>query len=119
LLRGAILDGAHRLAHLELEVLEQRGQFGFQLAGAVAQLDVALAREPGALLVERVLLSRAALRSSSSCGQLVVQAVEKAGDIHLLRAEALAGGGDDARVQPSRSAVWMPADAPGTPRRSW
>jgi hypothetical protein len=28
-----------------------------------------------------------------------VQAVEKAGDIHLLRAQALAGGGDDAGVQ--------------------
>ena len=31
------------LAHLEFEVLEQRGQLGFEFAGAVAQFDVAFA----------------------------------------------------------------------------
>jgi hypothetical protein len=43
--------------------------------------------------------SRAALRSASSCGELVVQLVEEAGDVDLLRAEALARGGDDAGVE--------------------
>ena len=56
LLRGAIFDGAHVLAHLEFEFLEQRGQFGFELAGAVAQFDVAFAGQLGAFLIERVLL---------------------------------------------------------------
>jgi hypothetical protein len=32
-------------------------------------------------------------------GELVVQLVEEAGDVHLLRAQALAGGGDDGGVQ--------------------
>ena len=76
----------HRLAHLKLEVLEQRGQLGFQLAGAIAQLDVALAREPGSLLIERVLLVACGFAvSASSCGKFVMQFVEEAGDIHLLR----------------------------------
>ena len=56
LLRGAIFDGADVLAHLKFEVLEQRGQLGFEFAGAVAQLDVAFAGEFGAFLIERVLL---------------------------------------------------------------
>ena len=58
LLADAIFDGADRLAHLKLEVLEQRGQLGFEFAGALAQLDVALAGELGALLIERILLAR-------------------------------------------------------------
>ena len=99
LLGGAILDGADRLAHLEFEVLEQRGQLGFEVAGAVAQFDVALASEPGPLLIERVLLGAGGLAVVFQLRQLAVQAVEKAGDIHLLRTQALAGGGDDARVQ--------------------
>jgi hypothetical protein len=48
LLRGAVLDGADGLAHLELEVLEQRGQLGFQLARPVAQLHIAFAGQFGA-----------------------------------------------------------------------
>ena len=56
LLGGAIFDGADGLAHLEFEVLEQRGQLGFEFAGAVAQFDVAFAGEFGALLIEGVLL---------------------------------------------------------------
>ena len=39
------------------------------------------------------------MRSVFQLRQFVVQAVEEAGNIHLLRAQALAGGGDDARVQ--------------------
>ena len=99
LLRGAIFDGADGLAHLELEVLEQRGQLGFELAGAVAQLDVAFAGQLGALLIERVLLLAGGLAFGFKLGEFVVQLVEEAGDVHLLRAEALAGGGDDVGVQ--------------------
>jgi hypothetical protein len=77
LLPGAIFDGAHRLAHLELEVLEQRGQLGFQLAGAVAQLDVALAGEPGSLLVERVLLGAGGLAVLFELREFAVQRSRK------------------------------------------
>ena len=36
-------NGADGFAHLELEVLEERGELGFELAGAAAELDVAFA----------------------------------------------------------------------------
>ena len=97
LLRGAIFDGAHRLAHLELEVLEQRGQLGFQLARAVAQLHVAFAGQLRALLVQRVLLFARRFALVFKLRELVVQPVEEARDVDLLRAQPLAGRGDDAR----------------------
>ena len=56
LLPGAVFDGAHGFAHLELEVFEQRGELGFKVADPIAQLDIAFAGEPGAFLVEGVLL---------------------------------------------------------------
>jgi hypothetical protein len=96
LLRGAVFNGAHGFAHLEFEVLEQRGELGFEFAGAVAQLDVAFAGEPGAFLVERVLLLAGGFAVGFKLRELVVQLVEEAGDVDLLRAEALARGGDDA-----------------------
>ena len=86
---SAILDGAHRLAHLKLEVLEQRGQLGFEFSGAVAQLDVALAGQLRPLLIERVLLGAGGLAVLFELGEFAVHAVEEAGDVHLLRAEAL------------------------------
>ena len=89
LLRGAVLDGAHVLAHLEFEFLHQRGQLGFELAGAVAQFDVALARQPGPLLIERVLLLAGGLALFFELGEFVVQLVEKARDVDLLRAQPL------------------------------
>jgi len=48
-----------------------------------------------------------------------VQLIEEAGNVYLLRAETLAGIGDDGGVEAETLAVWMPADAPGTPRWSW
>ena len=99
LLRGAIFDGLDVFAHLEFELLHQRGEFLFEFAGAVADLDVAFASEPGALLVESVLLVAGGFAFGFELGELVVEAVEEAGDVDLLRAEALAGGGDDAGVE--------------------
>ena len=45
----------------------------------------------------------------------MVHAVEEAGDILRLAADALAGFGDDLRVQPEPVAMLIPAEAPGTP----
>jgi len=98
-LRGAIFNGAYGLAHLKFEILQQRREFGFELAGAVAQFHVALARQLRPFLVERVLLLARNLAVFFELRELVVQAIEEARDIHLLRSEALARGGDDAGVQ--------------------
>ena len=87
------------LAHLELEVLEQRGELGFEFSRAVAQLDVAFAGKLGTFLIQRVLLFASGLAFDFELGQFVVQFVEEAGNIDLLRAETLAGGGDDAGVE--------------------
>src|SRR5579862_648130 len=99
LLSGAILDGAHVLAHLELEVLEQRGKLAFKVANAVSQFDVAFSGQPATLLVERVLLLSRRFLFDLERGDFVVQAVEKARDIDLLRTEPLAGSGNDAAVE--------------------
>ena len=120
LLCGAIFDGAHVLAHLEFELLDQRGELGFQFAGTVAQLDVTFAGEFGAFKVQRVLLFASGLLFGFKLREFVVEAIEEAGDIDLLRAKAFAGGRDDVvRLRPRRAAVCIPAEAPGTPRRSW
>ncbi len=99
MLSGAIFDGADGFAHLKLEVLEQRSELGFEFARAVAQLDVAFAREPGPLLIERVLLGAGGFAVFFKLGEFAVQLVEEASDIHLLRAEPLTGGGDDGGVE--------------------
>ena len=43
LLGGAIFDGADVLAHLKFKFLHQRGELGFEFAGAVAEFYVAFA----------------------------------------------------------------------------
>ena len=96
LLGGAVFDGTDILAHLEFEFLHQRGELGFEFAGAIAKFDVAFAGEPGALLVEGVLLFAGCLAVFFELREFVVQSIEEAGDVDLLRAEALARGGDDA-----------------------
>ena len=89
LLRGAVLDGAHVLAHLELEVLEQGGQLALELTHAVAHLRVALALQLFPFLVERVLLLARGLALHFELREFVVQFVEKARDVGLLRAHPL------------------------------
>ncbi len=100
LLRGAILDGAHILAHLEFEVLQQRCQLGFKFARAVAQIPC----RPRAPVCVRswfsaYCCSRAALRSVFKLRQFVVQLVEETRDIDLLRAEPLTRGGNDVAIR--------------------
>ena len=114
-MRGAIFNGAHRLAHLEFKILQQRRQLGFQFARAVAQLHITLAGKLGALLVKRVLLLACGLSILFKLRQLLVQAVEEPRNIHLLRAQPLARRDNDACVeaQPLRG-----LDAGGRPRHS-
>ncbi len=119
LLGGAVFNGAHVFAHLELEILEQGGQLGFKLAGAGAQLGVAFAGEAGTLLIEGVLLLAGGFAIGFELGELVVEAIEEAGDIHLLGAEALPGGGNDAGVEAEALGGLDAGGGAGTPRRSW
>ena len=87
----------------------ERGEFGFQFAGAVADLEIALAGETSALLVQGVLLLASGLVLDFKLRELVVQFVEEAGDIVLLGTKAPACGVYDSAFSPRRSAVWMPA----------
>ena len=99
LLGGAVLDGTHILAHLEFEFLHQRGELGFQFAGAIAKFDVAFAGEFGTLLIRAYCCSRAALRSSSSCVSSLCSRSRKRAISDLLRAETFAGGVNDGAIK--------------------
>ena len=99
LLGGAVFDGADGFAHLELEVLYERGEFGFEFAGAVADFEIALAGETSALLVQGVLLLARGFFLDLKLRQLVVEFVEEAGDIDLLGTKAPARCGDDGGVE--------------------
>ena len=96
---GAILNGAHCLAHLKLKVLEQRGQLGFQFPGAVAQLNIAFAGQLCPLLIERVLLLARGLALLFQLGQLVVHLVEKAAMSACCEPRRCARSGDDVGIQ--------------------
>ena len=100
MLGGAIFDGADGLAHLEFEVFEERGELDFEFASAIAQLNVAFTSEFGAELVESVLLLAGGLALGFKLGDFVVKALKEAGDVDLLGAETLAGGGDNFGVEP-------------------
>jgi hypothetical protein len=45
---GPVFNGAHVLAHLELEFFHQRSQLGLKIAGAIAQFYITFTRESGA-----------------------------------------------------------------------
>jgi hypothetical protein len=54
---------------------------------------------PGSLLVKRILFDAGGLAIRFKLREFAVQLIEEAGNVHLLRAEALAGGGDDVGVE--------------------
>ena len=70
-----------------------------ELAGAVAEFGVAFASQAGAFLIQGILLFASRFAIGFELGEVGVEFIEEAGDINLLRAEACACGGDDARVE--------------------
>src|SRR5450631_1089023 len=99
LLRGAIFDGAHGFPHLKLEVLEQRGKLCFQFAGAIAQLNIPFARKSSSFKIQGVMLFARDFSLLFELCKVLMQSIEEARNVDLLRPESLACRQDDASIQ--------------------
>ncbi len=99
-LGSLVFHALYAVAHLELELLHQRGELHFEFAGALPLLQSALGLQPLAFAFDR-LLARADVRAlfGNSC-ELCVQVVEEAGDVGGLRGDAGACGSDHAGIEP-------------------
>ncbi len=115
---GAVLHCVHGLARLVLEAVQQALKLLLHLADLLALFFLAFEREVAALAGDLLLAGAQRGALGLKFAQLLVQPIEEAGDVLRLRGQPLARRRDDLRIQPSCCAMLMPADAPGTPRRS-
>ena len=79
--------------------LSSEASFDLQLAHAIAHFNIALAFQPFAFHVQRILLLACRLALHFELGKLAVQFVEEARDIGLLRSDPFPCRGDNRCVQ--------------------